>query len=517
MPPEPPPIKKKKRMKLDRISNLEHDVTQQILSCLPIRDAVRTRILSRTWKSKCDDLPCLVFDDRCCLSDQTGTKRKRETTFENIVDHVLVSQIGSIHTFKISFQNKNLAAADIDRWIYRLSKSSVKKCTLELWRGPPYYVSSSLFLCQDLIHLELYNCLLKPPSTFKGFWKLKTLNIQMVTITQDMFEKMVACSPLLEKLILCDFNGIKTLNIDAPKLQYLTVEGAFEDIDIGMNTLNLVHVSIEQQKAASISCTNFFKFFSQLTRIKSLSIDGFFLESSVDALQEELPKPFLCLKSLCLGIRLNNLDDILAAVRLLRSSPALKELEISVRQGAEAADANAGDTTFWLNDNQNWEFSQLRLVKVTGFSGVKAEVDFIKFLLLSSSSLQQLEIMARQQDGAVRGKVSSWLDDSQNCAFNQLRVVKVSHISGVNAELALIRFLLLNSPVLEKMIVRPVHRSGDRPLVKKLLQFRRTSAQAEIKYLDPLKHVHANADSNQKQANPHADSESDSSSSSDSD
>lgn len=158
-------------MKRDRISNLHDDVIQQILSCLPIRDAVWTRILCRKWKSKCDSLPCLVFDDRCCLWDQAGT------TFECIVDHVLLFQIGSIHTFKISCQNKDLAAADLDRWIYRVSKSSVKKFTLVLRRGPPYNVSSSLFLCKNLVHLELYNCVLKLPSTFKGFRILKILYI----------------------------------------------------------------------------------------------------------------------------------------------------------------------------------------------------------------------------------------------------------------------------------------------------------------------------------------------------
>ncbi|XP_004300749.1 PREDICTED: F-box/FBD/LRR-repeat protein At1g13570-like [Fragaria vesca subsp. vesca] len=486
-------ILKKKKMKRDRISNLHDDIIQQILSCLPIRDAVRTRILCRKLKSKCDNLPCLVFDDQCCLWDQAST------TFECIVDHVLLFQIGSIHTFKIS--RKDLAAVDLNRWIYRVSKSSVKKFTLELWRGPPYNVSSSLFLCKNLVHLELYNCVLKLPSTFKGFRTLKILYTQMVTIAQDDFEKMISCSPQLERLILCEFDGIKNLNIDAPKLQYLTVKGDFEDVDIGMNTLNLVHVSIEQQKAAPISCTNLEKFFSQLTLIENLSIEGVFLESSAGALQDELPKPYLSLKVLRLGILWNNMDEIVAAVRILRSSPALKELEISLCQEAEAADANAnaGDTTFWLNhmlnDYQNWELTQLRLVKVSGFSGVKAEVDFIKYLLLRSPALQQLEILAQRQYGDVRGEVSSWLDDSQVCAFNQLRVVKASRISGVKAEVELIRFLLLNSPVLEKMILRPLHSSGGCRLLKKLLMFRRASAQAQIEYLHPLKLVHSYSES----------------------
>ncbi len=91
--------------------------------------------------------------------------------------------------------------------------------------------------------------------------------------------------------------------------------------------------------------------------------------------------------------------------------------------------------------------------------------------------------------------MSSWLDDSQVCVFNQLRVVKASRISGVKAEVELIRFLLLNSPVLEKMILRPLHSSGDCRLLKKLLMFRRASAQAQIEYLHPLKLVHSYSES----------------------
>lgn len=54
---------------------------------------------------------------------------------------------------------------------------------------------------------------------------------------------------------------------------------------------------------------------------------------------------------------------------------------------------NDGESTYCLSDDkQNWEFTQLQRVKVICFSGIKAEVDFIKFLLLTSPGLQELEI-----------------------------------------------------------------------------------------------------------------------------
>ncbi|POO03183.1 F-box domain containing protein [Trema orientale] len=51
------------RMKLDRISDLQENVTDEILSLLPIQDAVRTSLLSSKWRYKWTMLPdlCLIF------------------------------------------------------------------------------------------------------------------------------------------------------------------------------------------------------------------------------------------------------------------------------------------------------------------------------------------------------------------------------------------------------------------------------------------------------------------------
>lgn len=95
-------------------------------------------------------------------------------------------------------------------------------------------------------------------------------------------------------------------------------------------------------------------------------------------------------------------------------------------------------------------------------------------------------VQARQQEAAaVVGKSKLLIDEFQKCTFTQLRVVKLSGISGAESEVGLITFLLVNSPVLEKMTVQPasVGNSLERQLFKKLLQLRRASVPAEIDYL----------------------------------
>ncbi|PON36446.1 F-box domain containing protein [Parasponia andersonii] len=60
------------RMKLDRISDLQENVTDKIISLLPIQYAVRTSLLSSKWRYKWTMLPELVFDFWSLLFSSQG-------------------------------------------------------------------------------------------------------------------------------------------------------------------------------------------------------------------------------------------------------------------------------------------------------------------------------------------------------------------------------------------------------------------------------------------------------------
>ncbi|XP_062005003.1 F-box/FBD/LRR-repeat protein At1g13570-like isoform X2 [Rosa rugosa] len=463
---------------LDKLSNLPTGVTHQILSYLPIKQAVRTSILSSDWRYKWAQLPCLVFDD------------KSGYPIAKAVDHVLLLHSGRIDTFKLSTFNYP-AHRDIDKWIAHLSRNNVKVFVLKVWKQSPYNVFSGFFSFKDLTHLELCNCLLKPPTTFKGFRMLKSLHLQEVKVSGNVLGKLIACCPQLERIILCDLKGITDVTIDAPSIRFLRVKGSFEDVQLA-NTLNLVDVSIDWKQVSTISSGKLLRYFFELPRIERLTLKDGFLEYAAGSLTKKLlPKPCLCLNFLSIRIRLNNLDEILTAIHLMRSAPALQELNILVRKGEET---NDGEATYCLSDKQNWEFTQLQRVKVTGFSGVKAEVDFIEFLLLTSPGLQELEISFCQD---VEEVDFSWLDDNQKtCAFTQLRVVKVTGFSGVKAEVDFIRFLLSStSQMLEKIILQPASAKVNWEVFKLLPAFRRDSLHADLKLLDPSIHVQDSDDS----------------------
>ncbi|KAK2398760.1 F-box/FBD/LRR-repeat protein [Trifolium repens] len=86
----------------DRISFLPGHVIDQILSYLPIREAVRTSVLSNKWRNKWYTLPNLVFDKHCVSHVASKHPLVIENKFLKIVDHVLLVHSGAINMFKFS-------------------------------------------------------------------------------------------------------------------------------------------------------------------------------------------------------------------------------------------------------------------------------------------------------------------------------------------------------------------------------------------------------------------------------
>ncbi|CAB4321047.1 unnamed protein product [Prunus armeniaca] len=285
-----------------------------------------------------------------------------------------------------------------------------------------------------MIHLELLICVLKPPSTFKGFRNLKSLLLKGVTLDQDVFQNLIACCPLLEKLTL-SIPTFTHLKIDAPNLQFLDVEGDFEDVTFE-NTLNLADVRVciyPHGRTWVWDNSNLVKFLVQLPLVQRLNIGRYFLQILVvGSLSPKLPKPCLYLKFLSIMVNFNDPAEVLTVLCLLRSSPAVQELEISV------------------------------------YPALVEEQDFY----------------AHQEVQAALSEVNS-LYGNWIFPVTQLRLVRISYIFDLKTELDFIRFLLLNSPVLEKMIVTPDDASDSLELIKQFLRLGRASVHSEIIFLDP--------------------------------
>ncbi|XP_045823518.1 F-box/FBD/LRR-repeat protein At1g13570-like isoform X3 [Trifolium pratense] len=117
------------------------------------------------------------------------------------------------------------------------------------------------------------------------------------------------------------------------------------------------------------------------------------------------------------------------------------------------------------------------------FNNLK-EISAVLCLLNSSPNLQRFGIYARLEEHADHlSPVSYCWEDifSEPVMPFKLQRVKIEDISGTKCELDFIRFILLYSPVLEKMTVKPVLNVTSK-LMTELIRFRRVSGQVEVIY-----------------------------------
>ncbi|RWR80954.1 F-box/FBD/LRR-repeat-like protein isoform X1 [Cinnamomum micranthum f. kanehirae] len=374
---------------LDLISDLPKDVMDLIFVRMPIRDAIRTSVLSKKWRYKWVSIPDVVFDKDCLTEGASEIERA------HIVDQVLLHHVGPI--CKFSCTSYVLPCSHIGRWIVFLSRSGIKKLILLVKFQDGYYnLPSSIFFCQELHHLELVNCKLKVPPTFKGFHNLLVLNLAVYTLEDDITRLISRC-PLLEKLKLdvwCHHH-YRCFNIHAPNLRCLELTAIFEGLSLGSSPL-LTNMSIDlciyyerwrNLRQGNICSLNQLIGYSH--GIERLALKGKFLQFlSTDGVPEKLSTTCDHLKYLEIHINSNS-KVILGYLCILRSSPNLKELKIRYIGGGEDLYEVA---ELWGGERQfDCLFSHLQAAEIIDL-GTIFGLQFIRHILSNAPTLKTMKI-----------------------------------------------------------------------------------------------------------------------------
>ncbi|PIA63375.1 hypothetical protein AQUCO_00201009v1 [Aquilegia coerulea] len=380
----------------DIISNLPLNVVECILMCLPLRDAVRTSILSQKWRYKWVSIPELVFDDTC-VPNSSGSLAVIRNKFVNFVDRVLLLHRGPIQKFKLSVSYLQ-SIPDIDQWLLYLSWREVKELSIELEEKEWLKVPSCLFSCQHLTHLELFRCEVRPPPTFKGFSSLKSLSLQQSFFEGGVIENLLPSCPHLESFSLAYFDTL-SLTIRAPNLKYLRLEGEFKDLCLE-NTPLLATVSIALYMTEEISehleqttICNMINALGSVPLLERLVAESYFVKHlSVNKVPRRLPIKYERLKTLELyQVGFEDVNEISVAICLIVNSPNLEELLFSASSDSEAC--MGPDMDYWETQHPlDCSFKRLQNVNMTDISGVADELEFIKFLLAKSPVLKTMSI-----------------------------------------------------------------------------------------------------------------------------
>ncbi|RWR80352.1 F-box/FBD/LRR-repeat-like protein [Cinnamomum micranthum f. kanehirae] len=290
-----------------------------------------------------------------------------------------------------------LSCSHIDRWIAYLSRNEIKKLMLKVYKD--YYdVSSSIFNCQELCHLELFNCRLKVPPAFKGFHNLSVLNLEDIDISSNIIAYLISKSPRLERLTLKAFD-FDRLDINAPYLRYLDLDGRFHTLSLGscpLLTIVSIHFSLPPDHDHNLEqgeTCNSIQFFDCSHRIERLVLKGYFIQfSSVGSLPEKLYATYDHLKYLYVDINLY-WKEILATLCIMRSSHNLKELKIKCFYYGEEDDLSGQDAVFWVAQTQfDCLFCHLQAVEIIGICGMLLDLEFIRYILASAPVLETMKI-----------------------------------------------------------------------------------------------------------------------------
>eukprot|EP00253_Pinus_taeda_P035130 PITA_35130 len=349
-------------MAKDRLSALDDSLLcSHILSKLPLRDAVRTSILSRRWRSLWTSLPYLTFLD----ADFN----------EKVIDNIMCFHHGDLESLEISVNNWYWSPNDRLTWklVRAASVKKVKQITLKdvvysMTARVSLHVPTSMFSCHYLTFLEVMHFEFKLPSYFSGFRYLKTCILSYVHIIDDMLEQLASKCPLLEdlRIVSCPV-GLNNLEISAQSLKYFYFCGnRYENaLTVTMNCSKLVNVTIH-------NCP------SMLSLELNSCEDLHFSTTELHVLE--------CLsnRNSLRKITLSRLSTHVPSLTVLGSFSNLEELSIK-SNSFEARSPVTGSLTLPLMANL-----KKVLIRVSGFD--EEEIALIGCLLRNAPSLQTMTL-----------------------------------------------------------------------------------------------------------------------------
>ncbi|KAF9606006.1 hypothetical protein IFM89_021332, partial [Coptis chinensis] len=409
----------------NRISHMPDPIRSHIVSFLPMKEAMRSSILSRQWRYVCSSLSNLKFDQ----VDFEKTKKCKRGDFRDFVDETLLSHNGSdIKRFSLTVKlgDTFISSRHLNSWISFAVNHNVQdfKFSFDTWRFKK--LPQCLFTSTTLTKLSLYEVELNLPTIVK-FPVLKSLLFDDVAFRgENLVNKLLSSSscPVLEKLVIwyCCCTGINTISISLPTLKYLTL------FDTHELTINLVYTVLRE--LIYICCRP-----PNITYENLLSVVSAKLHFSVNIGMCATPVNTFFRSASKILVWLRNVEKLFLMSGIIEFLSMDQEFLAGVPSSC----------------------CSLKHLHVDMFASEKhAQV----MILLSRSypNLQTLSILVENlYDKATISNIANvdecWKPTQlpPEDILNSLKTVDIENFKGSDGELYLVRFLLENAKILEKM------------------------------------------------------------------
>ncbi|KAJ3704123.1 hypothetical protein LUZ61_007829 [Rhynchospora tenuis] len=342
----------------DRFSLLPPEVIVSILSRLPLKDAVRTSVLARSWHH------LWTFRSRLSLGwpgdplGNTGNSGPVASSWIERVHHVVSSLRGPLLHFALCEHFSYDQSALLQRLLDLLLQKEGCLDTLHL-----SIISDSLVIHLPSFHslkrLALSECRIVLPTGFQGFQRLSTLSLQSVQISNDDLNFLIHTSNNLT-----GFQGINfvasedhplSVKLSLPLLRYLEfgINNSVEKVEV-ISAPCLEQASIlnytysDSEKFASVTLG----FLTTAVMVSSLELSFNVLklgDHSIDANRNGILMRELLLKKHdgvscldqtleCVRIDTENLNHFMTGMTLVKffllNARVLKLMKVAYRTGS---------------------------------------------------------------------------------------------------------------------------------------------------------------------------------------
>ncbi|KAF8365068.1 hypothetical protein HHK36_032929 [Tetracentron sinense] len=464
--------KRPRTCSVDRISGLPDFVLHQILSLLPMQEAVKTGVLSKRWEHLWASVSDLDFINSYVKAD----------SYVNFVNRTLVLYEGSkIRKFFVDFACTDGLASHLDSWIRFAVRRKVEELDLFLFDhvslDDPYELPQHLYNNAYLTKLKLCFIHIRPRGLFS--WRLlRSLSLSCIQLSDNLIQDILSGSPSLEVLDLELIGGLQHLNITSPSLKKLIIhDGDVDDQYDFMNLDSVVKISAPYLQSLAmlggwyrrIRLTNlpclvhatlifhivydpsdedrYYDFLRELLEklhhVKDLTIGSWCMQVLSTSELKILPSPPSKRKSLILDTYLDKWD-LPGIANLRRSSFDLETLVVDMTFPSSTKFCALYD----FEGENYWKSSllhNLKTVKIVGFVASHHEMDLVQFLLKHSMVLEKMDF-----DGENYWKSAK---PFFQCLLHNLKTDKIVSFIAGHDEMDLVQFMLKHVMVLEKMVI----------------------------------------------------------------
>ncbi|KAL3629737.1 hypothetical protein CASFOL_026959 [Castilleja foliolosa] len=246
----------------DKISQLPEPILHHILSFLSQNDAVRTCVLSKSWRYLWCARPVIDFREssfrgQCFHGVFPGhycgsCYRRNKETFFFVLDKTLKRYRDlnlSVHELNLAMSIGNSQVKPLLlKWIpkFIILNMRLKSFNLTLYGHglfPEYFdMPSILFKAESLQSLHLTGCKLSQISSIDEVLlkRLQTLTLNNVHITKETLEMILSSNPLLENVSLLTCMGFKVIRVCKPHgLKDISIDGMYNPWQSPDNSLSI--------------------------------------------------------------------------------------------------------------------------------------------------------------------------------------------------------------------------------------------------------------------------------------